>query len=109
MVKSALLLRPACALCLDACCFGDIQTPVAHGLLVWSQISWLELIRVDLLQVVTEHAAIARGTACPPFVAMEACREHIGEHPCDRRRPISEQRRDFPGVDFSLVRSLWIQ
>ncbi len=37
---------------------------------------------------------------------MEACREHIGEHPCDRRRPISEQRRDFPGVDFSLVRSL---
>ena len=50
------------------------------------------------------HAAIARGTACPPFVAAEACREHIGEHPCDRRRPISEQRRDFPGVDFSLVR-----
>ncbi len=34
---------------------------------------------------------------------MEACREHIGEHPCDRRRPIAEQRRDFPGVDFSLV------
>jgi len=52
---------------------------------------------------VTGHAAIARGTACPPFVAMEACREHIGEHPCDRRRPIAEQRRDFPGVDFSLV------
>ena len=58
------------------------------------------------MQVVTAHAAIARGTACPPIVADEACREHIGEHPCDRRRPISEQRRDFPGVDFDLVRPL---
>uniref|UniRef100_A0A2P2KPY6 Phosphoglycerate mutase-like protein 1 n=1 Tax=Rhizophora mucronata TaxID=61149 RepID=A0A2P2KPY6_RHIMU len=40
---------------------------------------------------------------CPPFVAVELCREHLGVHPCDRRRNISEYRSLFPAIDFSLV------
>ena len=31
-------------------------------------------------------------------------REHLGQHPCDKRRPISEVAPAFPAVDFSLVR-----
>ncbi|KAM7520869.1 hypothetical protein LguiB_019831 [Lonicera macranthoides] len=27
---------------------------------------------------------------CPPFIAVELCREHLGVHPCDRRRSVSE-------------------
>lgn len=42
---------------------------------------------------------------CPPFLAVELFREHLGVHPCDRRRPLSETSRQFPGVDFSLVES----
>ncbi|KAI3758420.1 hypothetical protein L6452_05981 [Arctium lappa] len=40
---------------------------------------------------------------CPPFIAMELCREHLGVHPCDRRRSISEYRPMFPAIDFSLI------
>lgn len=32
-----------------------------------------------------------------------ACREHLGEHPCDKRRPIRDIASSFPAVDFSLV------
>ena len=32
------------------------------------------------------------------------CREHLGLHPCDRRRNLSVLQAEFPGVDFSLVR-----
>ncbi|KAJ9166431.1 hypothetical protein P3X46_021189 [Hevea brasiliensis] len=40
---------------------------------------------------------------CPPFVAVELCREHLGVHPCDRRRSINEYRPLFPAIDFSLI------
>lgn len=40
---------------------------------------------------------------CPPFIAVELCREHLGVHPCDRRRTISEYQPLFPAIDFSLI------
>ncbi|KAK7400405.1 hypothetical protein VNO78_11611 [Psophocarpus tetragonolobus] len=41
----------------------------------------------------------------PPIVAVELCREHLGVHPCDRRRSVSEYQYLFPAVDFSLLDS----
>ncbi|KAG4401008.1 hypothetical protein AAZX31_07G169700 [Glycine max] len=41
----------------------------------------------------------------PPVVAVELCREHLGVHPCDRRRSVSEYQFLFPAVDFSLLDS----
>ncbi|KAL8541703.1 hypothetical protein ACS0TY_002822 [Phlomoides rotata] len=41
----------------------------------------------------------------PPILAVELCREHLGVHPCDKRRSISEYERLFPAVDFSLIES----
>ncbi|KAJ7958878.1 phosphoglycerate mutase-like protein 1 [Quillaja saponaria] len=41
----------------------------------------------------------------PPFIAVELCREHLGVHPCDKRRSISEYRPLFPAIDFSLMES----
>ncbi|CAL9093236.1 unnamed protein product [Musa textilis] len=40
---------------------------------------------------------------CPPFIAVESCREHLGVRPCDKRRNISEYRHLFPAIDFSLI------
>ncbi|XP_010520640.1 PREDICTED: phosphoglycerate mutase-like protein 1 isoform X2 [Tarenaya hassleriana] len=40
---------------------------------------------------------------CPPIVAVESCREHLGVHPCDQRRSIGEYQFLFPAVDFSLI------
>ncbi|PON59631.1 Histidine phosphatase [Parasponia andersonii] len=40
---------------------------------------------------------------CPPFIAVELCREHLGVHPCDKRRSISEYWPLFPAIDFSLI------
>ncbi|KAJ0660097.1 putative histidine phosphatase superfamily [Helianthus annuus] len=40
---------------------------------------------------------------CPPFIAMELCREDMGIHPCDWRRSISEYKSMFPAIDFSLI------
>uniref|UniRef100_A0A5B6ZBH6 Putative Phosphoglycerate mutase family protein isoform 1 n=1 Tax=Davidia involucrata TaxID=16924 RepID=A0A5B6ZBH6_DAVIN len=42
---------------------------------------------------------------CPPFIAVELCREHLGVHPCDKRRSISEYGPLFPAIDFSLLES----
>jgi broad specificity phosphatase PhoE len=42
---------------------------------------------------------------CPPFVATELCREHLGVHWCDKRRSISEYKPQFPAIDFSLIES----
>ncbi|KAL3137781.1 hypothetical protein ABBQ38_005041 [Trebouxia sp. C0009 RCD-2024] len=53
-----------------------------------------------------EHQAAhsAMSTAgCPPFVAHELCREHLGRHPCDKRRNLSHYKQHFPAVDFSLI------
>ncbi|KAG9142388.1 hypothetical protein Leryth_020071 [Lithospermum erythrorhizon] len=40
---------------------------------------------------------------CPPFKAVELCREHVGVHWCDKRRSISEYKPLFPAIDFSLI------
>jgi broad specificity phosphatase PhoE len=38
-----------------------------------------------------------------PFVAHEMVREETGVHLCDKRRPVSQQRAEFPHVDFALL------
>ncbi|KAL3614417.1 hypothetical protein CASFOL_042491 [Castilleja foliolosa] len=50
------------------------------------------------------HAAIS-SLYSPPIIAVEQCREHLGVHPCDKRRSVSEYKSLFPGVDFSLIES----
>lgn len=40
-----------------------------------------------------------------PFVAHEMIREENGVHLCDKRRPTSRQKYEFPMVDFSLLES----
>ncbi|GKV19941.1 hypothetical protein SLEP1_g30137 [Rubroshorea leprosula] len=52
----------------------------------------------------SNHSAIS-SLNCPPFMAVELCREHVGVHPCDRRRSISEYQPLFPAIDFSLIQS----
>lgn len=47
-----------------------------------------------------EHPPVsARGA--PRFIAVEQAREHLGVHPCDRRRPLSGKRIAFPAVDWT--------
>ncbi|AES98339.1 phosphoglycerate mutase family protein [Medicago truncatula] len=50
----------------------------------------------------SDHPAVS-SLNCPPFVAVELCREQMGLHPCDKRRTVSEYRHMFPGIDFSLI------
>lgn len=52
----------------------------------------------------SSHPAIS-SLNCPPFIAVELCREHLGVHPCDRRRSISEYKLIFPAIDFSMIES----
>nr|CAD1843542.1 unnamed protein product [Ananas comosus var. bracteatus] len=52
----------------------------------------------------SNHLAIS-SLNCPPFLAVEQCREHLGVHPCDKRRSISDYRPLFPAIDFSLIES----
>ena len=35
-----------------------------------------------------------------PILAMEICRERFGKNLCDKRRPLSELKKHFPGIDF---------
>ncbi|XP_010523258.1 PREDICTED: phosphoglycerate mutase-like protein [Tarenaya hassleriana] len=42
---------------------------------------------------------------CPSFLAVELCREIIVDHPCDRRRSVTEYQALFPSIDFSLIES----
>lgn len=46
---------------------------------------------------------LAPSGPAPPFLAVELVREAFGSHPCDQRRRVSELRKEFPHVDFSLV------
>ncbi|KAJ6831239.1 phosphoglycerate mutase-like protein 1 isoform X2 [Iris pallida] len=48
------------------------------------------------------HFAISSSN-CPPIIAVELCREHLGVHPCDKRRSIREYESLFPAIDFSLI------
>ncbi|KAK9915171.1 hypothetical protein WJX75_005575 [Coccomyxa subellipsoidea] len=49
-----------------------------------------------------QHEAVS-SAGCPPFIAWEYCREHLGLHPCDRRGKISMLQKTYPAVDFSLI------
>ncbi|KAE8779972.1 phosphoglycerate mutase-like protein 1 [Hordeum vulgare] len=50
------------------------------------------------------HAAIS-SLNCPPFLAVEACRERLGVHPCDKRSSITKYNTLFPAIDFSLAKN----
>lgn len=50
----------------------------------------------------SDRTAIS-SSGCPPIMAVELCREHMGVHPCDKRQSISIYRNIFPGIDFSEV------
>lgn len=64
----------------------------------------------ELLVVSPMHRALQTATeSFPqligkiPWVAIECIRERTGDHPCDRRRPISEHKAAYEHVDFSLI------
>ncbi|KAI3908489.1 hypothetical protein MKX01_009291 [Papaver californicum] len=64
--------------------------------------------RMDVTPLMVANAGNSNRSAisslnCPPFIAVELCREQLGVHPCDRRRSISEYRTMFPAIDFSLI------
>ncbi|GAA0157328.1 phosphatase [Lithospermum erythrorhizon] len=66
--------------------------------------------RMDIMPLMVANAANSGRAAisslgCPPILAVELCREHLGVHPCDKRRSISEYECLFPAVDFSLIES----
>ncbi|KMZ56386.1 Phosphoglycerate mutase-like protein [Zostera marina] len=50
----------------------------------------------------SDHPAISC-LNCPPFLALEKCREIISAYPCDKRRSVSEYRKLFPAIDFSMI------
>lgn len=54
-----------------------------------------------MLDGVTESRNGISASGLPPFVAVEWCREHMGVHPCDRRRPISILQSQYPAIDFT--------
>ncbi|GMH03242.1 hypothetical protein Nepgr_005081 [Nepenthes gracilis] len=73
---------------------------------------------VDVTPLMVENACdsgrpAASSLNCPPFIAVELCREYVGLHLCDKRRSISEYKSLFPAIDFSLIESdediLWKQ
>ena len=37
------------------------------------------------------------------MIAHESCHEMAGKHTCDKRAPLKELKKLFPGVDYSLV------
>ncbi|XP_059591964.1 phosphoglycerate mutase-like protein 1 isoform X3 [Vitis vinifera] len=66
--------------------------------------------RMDVLPLMVANAGECNRSAIssldsPPFLAVELCREHLGVHPCDKRRSISDYQFLFPAIDFSLAKS----
>ncbi|XP_031273875.1 phosphoglycerate mutase-like protein 1 isoform X3 [Pistacia vera] len=66
--------------------------------------------RMDVVPLMVANAGNSGRAAisslnCPPVIAVELCREHLGVHPCDKRRNISDYQFLFPAVDFSLIES----
>lgn len=65
----------------------------------------IELVVVSPMTRALQTAQIVFGAAdcgdAPPFVAHDGCRERWGLYTCDRRRPISALRQQFPTcIDF---------
>ncbi|MFS7964654.1 putative histidine phosphatase superfamily [Helianthus anomalus] len=63
----------------------------------------MDALPLMLANVGNSGRSTISGLNCPPFIAVELCREHLGVHPCDRRRSVSEYQCLFPAVDFSLA------
>ncbi|XVE49414.1 hypothetical protein DITRI_Ditri01bG0080800 [Diplodiscus trichospermus] len=66
--------------------------------------------RMDIVPLMVANAGNSGRAAIsslnsPPIIAVELCREHLGVHPCDKRRNISDYQFLFPAVDFSLIES----
>ncbi|KAJ4716031.1 Phosphoglycerate mutase-like protein 1 [Melia azedarach] len=60
--------------------------------------------RTDVVPLMVANAGNSGQSAisslnCPPIVAFELCREHLGVHPCDRRRNINDYQFLFPAVE----------
>jgi broad specificity phosphatase PhoE len=69
----------------------------------------LDLVVVSPLTRTLQTAFLSLGSpsspGAPHFVATELCRERIADFTCDGRRNLSELKKEFPGVDYSLVES----
>merc|ERR1719433_2443785 len=63
------------------------------------------LVVVSPLARATKTALIAFDhlVGSVPFVAHEFCREISGVNVCDSRRSVTEAKKDFPAVDYSLM------
>lgn len=57
----------------------------------------------DAIEGVRPAHGLITSKGSPPFLAIEACRERVDNHPCDKRRSRSYFQLNFPGVDFSQV------
>jgi broad specificity phosphatase PhoE len=64
-----------------------------------------DLIIVSPLSRAIATAVIGFKPATCPFVCHELCREMIGKNICDKRRKISEVKKDFPEVDYCNIDS----
>jgi hypothetical protein len=72
-------------------CFGNHSSLPRNGdTLLMQQLTAQPGVR-------SAHPAVAAHSV-PPFVAMELCREHLGVHPCDKRRPLTHTQALFPGA-----------
>lgn len=67
----------------------------------------LDLVVTSPLTRTLQTAVLSLGSpdsaGAPLFIAHEDCRERISESMCDGRSSITDLKKGFPGVDFSLV------
>ncbi|KNA08877.1 hypothetical protein SOVF_158700 [Spinacia oleracea] len=64
--------------------------------------------RMDVMPLMVANAGNSDRSAIsslnsPPIMAVELCREHLGVHPCDKRRDVHEYQCLFPAIDFSQI------
>jgi broad specificity phosphatase PhoE len=69
------------------------------------------IIKVQLLVVSPLHRTLQTATLCFPFllgkvpwVAIDLIREQTGQHPCDKRSPISTISKLFVHVNFDQIK-----
>ncbi|GMI91033.1 hypothetical protein like AT1G09935 [Hibiscus trionum] len=48
-------------------------------------------------------SAMPGGLNCPQIMAVELCRDRLGQRPCDMRRRVSECQALFPSIDFTMM------